>query len=106
MDKKPHDRPLQLREAAEARIKAGLVTRIDEGDGHGLQRLVTVQELSGNEIESTMLNEKLHPSQVALVTSGARYQDLFDLVPVGYCCINEPGLILQANVSAASLLGT
>jgi hypothetical protein len=63
MGKKPHDRPLQLREAAEARMKVGLVTRIAEGDDHGLRRLVTVQELSGNEIESTMLNEKLHPGE-------------------------------------------
>jgi len=35
----------------------------------------------------------------------ARYFDLFDLVPVGYCTVSEKGLILEANLTAADLLG-
>ena len=37
--------------------------------------------------------------------SAARYFDLYDLAPVGYVTLSEKGLILEANLIAASLLG-
>jgi len=42
---------------------------------------------------------------VELDVARARYFDLFDLAPVGYCTVSEKGLILEANLTAASLLG-
>ena len=35
----------------------------------------------------------------------ARYFDLYNFAPVGYCTISEKGLISEANITAASLLG-
>ncbi|PKN60260.1 MAG: hypothetical protein CVU53_04010, partial [Deltaproteobacteria bacterium HGW-Deltaproteobacteria-11] len=35
----------------------------------------------------------------------ARYFDLYDLAPTGYCTVSEKGLILEANLTAATLLG-
>lgn len=35
----------------------------------------------------------------------ARYFDLYDLAPVGYCTASEKGLVLEANLTAANLLG-
>ncbi|MCX5883285.1 MAG: PAS domain S-box protein, partial [Deltaproteobacteria bacterium] len=35
----------------------------------------------------------------------ARYFDLYDLAPVGYCTLSEKGLILESYLAAANLLG-
>ena len=35
----------------------------------------------------------------------ARYFDLYDLAPVGYCTVSDKGLILEANLTAAGFLG-
>jgi len=64
-----------------------------------------LHELRVHQIELEMQNEELRESQVALDAVRARYFDLYDLAPVGYCTISEQGLIMQANLTAASLLG-
>ena len=62
-------------------------------------------ELRVHQIELEMQNEELRESQLALDIVRTRYFDLYDLAPVGYCTTNENGLITQANLTAASLLG-
>src|SRR5664279_4794807 len=52
-----------------------------------------------------MQNEELRRAQHELEVSGEKYLDLYDLAPVGYLTLNEPGLIQEANLTAASLLG-
>ena len=64
-----------------------------------------LHELRVHQIELEMQNEELRESQVALDAVRARYFDLYDLAPVGYCTVSEQGLIMQANLTAASLLG-
>ncbi|MEI7639050.1 MAG: PAS domain S-box protein, partial [Syntrophus sp. (in: bacteria)] len=49
--------------------------------------------------------EELRRSQLELDTARARYFDLYDLAPVGYCTISEKGLILEANLTVATMLG-
>lgn len=65
----------------------------------------TVHELRVHQIELEMQNEELRRVQDELEVSRARYFELYDLAPAGYCTISEAGLILQANLGAASLLG-
>jgi diguanylate cyclase (GGDEF)-like protein/PAS domain S-box-containing protein len=52
-----------------------------------------------------MQNEELRRAEAALDASRARYFELYDLAPVGYCTLSEAGLIVQANLAAATLLG-
>ena len=64
-----------------------------------------LHELRVHQIELEMQNEELRRAQAELDAERAAYFDLYDLAPVGYCTVSEPGLILQANLTAAGLLG-
>ncbi|MEI7432603.1 MAG: histidine kinase dimerization/phospho-acceptor domain-containing protein, partial [Betaproteobacteria bacterium] len=63
-----------------------------------------LHELRVHQIELEMQNEELRLSQVALDTARERYFDLYELAPVGYCTLSEQGMILQANLTASTLL--
>lgn len=51
-----------------------------------------------------MQNDELRKAQAELDAAGARFFDFYDLAPVGYFTLNEEGLILEANLTAAALL--
>ncbi len=62
-------------------------------------------ELRVHQIELEIQNDELRRAQLELQAAKARWFDLYDLAPVGYCSVSEEGLILQANLAAAALLG-
>jgi PAS domain S-box-containing protein len=62
-------------------------------------------ELQVHRIELEMQNEELQRIQEDLELAKARYVTLYDLAPIGYCTISETGLILEANLTAARMLG-
>ena len=64
-----------------------------------------MHELRVHQIELEMQNEELRRAQLELDASRERYFDLYDLAPVAYCTVDEHGLILEANIAAATLLG-
>lgn len=104
-DKQPDTAELHRR--AEARYKKMqreqgkiVATSISAVDA---QRLI--QELQIHQIELEMQQEELLRAQEELEASRLCYFDLYDLAPVGYFTISEQGIIIEANLTAATLLG-
>ncbi len=64
-----------------------------------------LQELQVHQIELAMQNEELRRAKLELETSRAGYMNLYELAPVGYCSVTETGLLLQANLTLAKMLG-
>jgi formate hydrogenlyase transcriptional activator len=64
-----------------------------------------VEDLHVHQIELEIQNEELRRAQAELEASRDRYSDLYDFSPVGYVTVSEKGLILQANLSCAAMLG-
>ncbi len=65
-----------------------------------------LHELRVHQIELELQNEELRAAHDELEAVKARYYDLYNLAPVGYVALSETGLILEANLAAAALLGT
>ena len=65
----------------------------------------TLHELRVHQIELEMQNGELRRAQAQLDAARARYFDLYDVAPVGYLTISKKGLILEANLTSATLLG-
>ncbi|MBK9441429.1 MAG: PAS domain S-box protein [Comamonadaceae bacterium] len=64
-----------------------------------------LHEFALHQIELEIQNEELRNAQQALDTAQAGYFDFYDLAPVGFCSVDENGLVRQVNLTAASLLG-
>ena len=100
----PRDADLRRQAEAVAREMAALspdnLASLSPGE-----RLETLLELRVHQVELEMQNEELRRAQAELDAARARYFDLYDLAPVGYCTVSEQGLILEANLTLAALLG-
>ena len=101
--------PPQVSDAAELRRRAEEDARFPETEDLDAlspeQIRRTFHELRVHQIELEMQNEELRRTQAELGAAQARYIDFYDLAPVGYLTLSEPGLILEANLTAATILG-
>lgn len=97
----------QLRRRAEEIARAQGVRSSEglESLSQGETRRI-IHELCVHHIELEMQNEELLRVQAELDAERSRYFDLYDLAPLGYCTVDEKGLIVEANSAAARLLGT
>jgi PAS domain S-box-containing protein len=71
--------------------------------GDSSERLL--HELQVYQIELEMQNEALREAQEEAELALARYVELYDHAPVGYLTLSRTGIIEQANLAAAGLLG-
>jgi PAS domain S-box-containing protein len=65
-----------------------------------------LHELMAQKIELERQNEELRRVQTELEATQSHYLNLYDMAPVGYCTIGENGLILDANLTAVTMMGT
>ncbi|MDD3147638.1 MAG: response regulator [Candidatus Riflebacteria bacterium] len=93
------------RRAEESLLKNGSISSTDLEQFSQEKVKCVLHELSVHQIELEMQNEELRNIRKELEVSRARYFDLFNQAPVGYVSLNEDGLILESNLTAASLLG-
>jgi diguanylate cyclase (GGDEF)-like protein/PAS domain S-box-containing protein len=91
-----------LRTRAEAMLRASPADD-ERPSANSVQRLV--HELRVHQIELEMQNEELRRAQEELEAARDRYVDLYDFAPNGYLTIGESGLIREANLTAATMLG-
>src|SRR5882724_3900302 len=64
-----------------------------------------VEELDAQREQLQAQNEQLRAAQHELEVSRSRYAELYDSAPVGYVCLDHKGLILELNLTTASMLG-
>ncbi len=83
----------------QARAAPSVRGRLSEEDAR------TLHELRVHQIELEMQNEELQNKQEELQAANRRYVELYDHAPAGYCTLSETDLILQTNLTAASMLG-
>ncbi|MCC2546482.1 PAS domain S-box protein [Hymenobacter sp. BT175] len=104
------DRPGSLHKALhELRTRADqrrhLVTMsVTNHSPEEVQRMV--QELQVHQIELEMQYEELLRAQMEAETVRAQFIDLYEFAPMGYCTVDEQGVIEQLNLAATQLLGT
>ena len=64
-----------------------------------------VDELRVHQIELETQNEELRRAQLELEEQREKYFELFDMAPVGFLTLSDCGIIGDANLTAAQLLG-
>ena len=95
----------ELRQRAEKKlaIEAGSTGPLSEMTSEKIASLI--HELQVHQIELEMQNDELRSIQDELEKSRDRYSDLYDFAPIGYFTVNPKGMIHEANLTIASMLG-
>src|SRR5437899_4333117 len=108
MPRKPNlSDPAELRRRAEAQLRdQRKASQSKPGDQKSVADTArALHELEVHQIELEMQNAELQAARAGLEAALEKYTDLYDFAPVGYFSIDESGLILEANLTGAALVG-
>jgi PAS domain S-box-containing protein len=97
------DDPAELRRRAEMRLSEQQTKTSPNRTRADSER--QVHELEVHQIELEMQNEELREAREAMEALLEKYTDLYDFAPVGYLTLDQQGVICEANLAGASLLG-
>lgn len=64
-----------------------------------------IHDLQVHQVELEMQAEELRRTRLELEVSRDRYFDLFEFAPLGYLTLNEKAVVIEANLTAATILG-
>ncbi len=93
----------ELRRHAEKRLRAKTAELHPPRTEEATQRLD--HELEVHQIELEMQNEELRRTQEELKVSRNKYAELYEFAPVGYFTFDARGVIREANLTGALMLG-
>tara|TARA_R110002096_G_scaffold164099_9_gene331803 strand:+ start:2067 stop:4967 length:2901 start_codon:yes stop_codon:yes gene_type:complete len=102
-DQKEKSTPKALRQRAEE-ILGKTRTDVSKMEAKEVQQLV--HELQVHQMELEIQNQELREAQMELSVARDRYADLYEFAPVSYVTLDKVSRILDANLAAATLLGT
>ena len=91
-----------LRRRAEERLEVETISPEELSPGEAAR---LIHELQVHQIELELQNEELRLAQVQLAESRNKYADLYDFAPMGYLTLDKTGKIVEANLTAATMLG-
>ena len=102
---KENQRETRLRQKAEEKLKeaAGGMEDLSEVTPERMADLM--HELQVHQIELQMQNDEFRRIQGEFEKTRDRYSHLYDFSPVGYVTLTEKGIIDEANLPLASILG-
>ena len=97
----------ELRRRAESQVRA---QRRNQGSEFTVPKPAadpqrTFHELQVQQIELEMQNAELQDGRDRMEAQLEKYTDLYDFAPVGYFSLNEQGVIQEANLTGAAMLG-
>lgn len=92
----------------ESLTKAKLIEIINSLQSSGNaadERNRLLHDLQVHQIELELQNQELRETQNKLEETTNRYADLYDFAPVGYISFDDNGLIMEINLTGATMLG-
>ena len=100
-----HQLNSNLRALAQAALEASSHDEDDLSRISPVDKEKLIHELQVHQIELKMQNEELRLIQGELEKTRDSYSHLYDFAPIGYFTVNQKGIIDEANLTIASMLG-